>query len=69
MLAHLVTAIGFTTWAYLLWAHLPKAFRLQIQPKPVAKTAFKRSWALGKNPGVVMSVAAVFLALIQLTAN
>jgi hypothetical protein len=69
MLAHLITAISFTAWAYLLWAHLPQAFRLQPKPGLVPKKAFKRSWAAAGRPGVMLTVMALFLALIQLSSN
>ena len=42
MFQHVIVAASFSAWAVVMWAVLPKAYRLEMKAKPAMKKSFKR---------------------------
>lgn len=69
MLAHIIPAIGFTAWAALLWALLPKAFSLQLRRHRREPLAFKLPPRGFWKPSAAALVTVLSLALLKLSVS
>lgn len=69
MLAQAITLIGFSTWAMLLYAMLPKAFSLHLRQNRRGPQAIKQPVRMTWKAGALATASLLVMVLVRLSEN